>query len=74
MDLDNINDIEILRNIAKSFMVKMKQDANANDGTEYIFKRGYWYFIDQDGTGVTIFSENAKHACFLNYNEAHYFI
>jgi len=30
MDLDNINDIEILRNIAKSFMVKMKQDVNAN--------------------------------------------
>ena len=55
-------------------MVKMKQDVNANDGTEYIFKRGYWYFIDQDGTGVTIFSENAKHACFLNYNEAHHFI
>ena len=37
MDLDNITDIEALRNIAKSYMVQMKRDTEANDGTDYIF-------------------------------------
>ena len=42
MDLDNITDIELLRNIAKTYMVQMKQDINSNDGTYYIFKKGYF--------------------------------
>ena len=42
MDLDNINDIELLRKIAKSYMIQMKQDTNANDGTDHIFKKGYY--------------------------------
>lgn len=29
MDLDNINDIELLKDIAKSYMIQMKQDTNA---------------------------------------------
>ena len=45
MDLDNITDIELLRSIAKSYMIQMKKDTNANDGTDYIFKEGYWYFF-----------------------------
>nr|WP_142411375.1 hypothetical protein [Clostridium sp. Marseille-P7770] len=74
MDLDNINDIEILRDIAKSCMVKIKQDISANDGTEYTFKKGYWYFVDQDETGLTVYIENGTHACFLDYDEADRFI
>ena len=70
MDLDNITDIELLRNIAKTYMVQMKQDINANDGTYYIFKKGYWYFLDQDETGITIYTEDSSHACFLDYDEA----
>lgn len=74
MDLDNINDIELLRNIAKSYMIQMKQDTNANDGTDYIFKKGYWYFLDQDETGITVYTEDSSHACFLDYDEADRFL
>lgn len=74
MDLDNINDIELLRNIAKSYMIQMKQDTNANDGTDYIFKKGYWYFLDQDETGITVYTEDGSHACFLEYDEADRFL
>lgn len=37
MDLDNMTNVEVLRNIAKSYMVQMKRDTDANDGTDYIF-------------------------------------
>ena len=42
MDLDNINDIEVLRDLAKKNRVKMKKDAYANDGTNYLFKENHW--------------------------------
>lgn len=74
MDLDNITDVELLRNIVKSYMVQMKQDTNANDGTDYVFKKGYWYFIDQDETGITVYTEDSSHACFLGYDEADRFL
>lgn len=45
MDLDNINDIELLKDIAKSYMIQMKQDTNANDGTDYIFKKDIGIFL-----------------------------
>lgn len=74
MDLDNINDIELLKDIAKSYMIQMKQDTNANDGTYYIFKKGYWYFFDQYETGITVYTEDSSHACFLEYDEADRFL
>ena len=74
MDLDNMTDIEVLRNIAKSYMVQMKRDTEANDGTDYIFKKGYWYFLDQDETGITVYIEDSFHACFLGYDEADIFL
>lgn len=45
MDLDNINDIELLKDIAKSYMIQMKQDTNVNDGTDYIFKKRILVFF-----------------------------
>ena len=74
MDLDNITDIEVLRNIAKSYMVQMKRDTEANDGTDYIFKKGCWYFLNQDETGITVYIEGSSHACFLDYDEADNFL
>lgn len=74
MDLDNINDIEVLRDILKRYMIKMKRDTNANDGSEFTFKKGYWYFIDQDNTGLTVYTEGGSHACFFNYDVANRFI
>lgn len=39
MDLDDITDIEILRNLVKRNMVQMKKDSYATDGTDFIFKK-----------------------------------
>ena len=38
MDLDNINDIEVLRNVAKEARTKMKEDADSDYGV-YTFKK-----------------------------------
>lgn len=40
MDLDNINDVELLRNLVKRNMIQMKKDCCATDGTDFTFKKG----------------------------------
>ena len=45
MDLDNITDIEILRNELKKHMTQMKQDKYSNDGEKYLFRKGFWYVL-----------------------------
>lgn len=65
MDLDNITDIEVLKSALKKYMVQMKKDAHSNDGTDYFFKEGLWYYVTQDETGVTIYSDNMEHDCIL---------
>lgn len=64
MDLDNINDIEILRKIAKEGRTKLKCDIDEN------FRKGFWYLIEQDFFGVVIFSDDYKHEKFFTYEEA----
>ena len=59
MDLDNVQDIEILRAICKKYMVKMKKDYVYNDSFEdfeYTFKKGFWYPFDQNEYGVELHS------------------
>ena len=56
MDLDNITDIEVLKSALKKYMVQMKKDAHSNDGTDYLFKEGLWYYVTQDETGVIIWN------------------
>ena len=69
MDLDNINDIEVLREIAKESRTKMKEDADSDcDG--YTFKKGYWYYCEQDKYYVTIYSDDYKHTRMFTYKEA----
>lgn len=69
MDLDNINDIEVLREIAKRVRVKVKEDIDAYEN-EYTFKKGFWYIVDQDEYYVRIYSEDYTHEANLDYEEA----
>lgn len=69
MDLDNISDIEILREAAKCNRVKMKKDCYSTDGQTYIFKKNMWYHIDQDETGVSLMSDDGEYWCDLPYEE-----
>ena len=41
MNLDNITDIEILRNTLKKHMVKVKKNCCSEDGTMYMFKQNH---------------------------------
>lgn len=74
MDLDNIDDIELLRQLAKANRVKMKKDSYATDGTDFIFKEGLWYIVEQDQYGITVYSEDMESMMFLNYDEADRFL
>lgn len=74
MDLDNINDIDVLRNLVKRNMVQIKKDLKATDGTDYVFKQGLWYFVDQDEDTITIYTEDCSSAAFLMYDEADRFL
>ena len=64
MDLDNINDIEVLRKIAKKGRVKLKYDIDE------IFRKGFWYLVEQDYFGVTIFSDDHQYGKTFTYEEA----
>ena len=67
MDLDNINDIEVLRKTAKSGRVQLKKDVIEGD---YTFKKNFWYRIEQDEHGVYIFSEDYSYEASFTYEEA----
>lgn len=74
MDLDNITDVEFLKNELKKYMIQMKKDAHANDGTNYLFRKGFWYYFEQDEVYVTIYSDDREHECFFSYEEAERFL
>lgn len=69
MDLDNINDVETLREAAKEFRVKIKEDVKC-DLNAYTFKKGYWYAVEQDQHYVTIYSDDYKYVKIFTYKEA----
>ena len=73
MDLDNINDIEVLRKVAKYGRAQLKKDVDSVNG-DYTFKEGFWYFVEQDEYGVTIFSDNYYHEVTFTYEEASKFL
>lgn len=70
MDIDNIMDIEVLREAAKYGRAKMKKDCYSTDGHEFIFKKDMWYHVNQDEFGVTITSNDGDSWCDLTYEEA----
>ncbi len=73
MDLDNINDIEVLRKAAKRYRVQLDKDVNADEGN-YTFKKGYWYIVDQDENNVFILSEDFVHVKAFTYMEAYQYL
>ena len=64
MDLDNINNIEVLRKIAKNGRAQLKYDIDE------IFRKGFWYLVEQDYFGVTIFSDDYQYEKTFTYEEA----
>lgn len=64
MDLDNINDIEILRELAKRGRVQLAKSVDDN------FKEGLWYLMAQDENGVYLFSEDYTYCLELSYKTA----
>ncbi len=67
MDLDNITDIETLRNICKRNMVCLSKTIET---PMYTFKKGEWYFYIQEGNGVHLYFNNTTPELFLTYEEA----
>ena len=52
----------------------MKRDSYATDGTDFTFKEGLWYIVEQDQYGITVYSEDMESMMFLNYDEADRFL
>ena len=73
MDLDNINDIEVLRKVAKECRVQIKKDVK-DDLDVYTFKKGYWYYVEQDQYYVTIYSEDYDYTRMFTYKEANEYL
>ena len=70
MNLDNITDIEILKNTLKKHMVKIKKNCCSEDGTMYIFKANHWYNVKQDEDCITIYSDDGESYCIFTYSNA----
>ena len=62
MKIDEITDIEQLRELAKTCRAKVLKDCKATDGSDFIFKAGEWYMVEQDEEGVTLYSEDENEA------------
>ena len=73
MDLDNINDIEVLREAAKNVRVKVKEDIDAYMGN-YTFKKDFWYIVEQDEYYVRLYSDDYYHKVDLTYKEANEYL
>lgn len=70
MDIDNITDIEVLRKAAKACRTQPKKDFSADDDIEYVFRKGFWYFVEQDHLGITIYSDDYRHHACIDYEDA----
>lgn len=73
MDLDNINDIEELREIAKRDRAHLLEDVVSDRGN-YTFKKGWWYLVDQDDYYVYIHSEDYTYTKSFTYKEANRYL
>ena len=72
MNIDNINDIETLRNLLKSQMVQLKEDINT---PTRIYHAGEWFFfIQDDDGGIFIHDNNPNIGLWLTYDEAEEYI
>lgn len=74
MNIDNITDIEVLRNLAKSFMVCAAKDFSADFGEDFMFKKGEYYPCEQDQNYIHVFSDDYMCSALLTYDEANDFL
>lgn len=67
MNLDNINDIETLKNLLKKYMVKVKKDFKADfcvvghsllNGNDFVFKKDHYYDITQGEFSISVHAGN----------------
>lgn len=72
MDLNNINDIEVLREAAKAGRVQLKKniDILSKAGNKYTFKKDYWYLMEQEEFYIHIFTDDFTAEEYLTYEEA----
>ena len=73
MDLDNINDIEVLRRAAKDCRVQLKEDVMDDNGV-YTFKKSHWYIVNHDEHYVTIYSDDYNYTRLFTYEEANKYL
>lgn len=71
MNLDKINDIEILRNLLKKTMVRLKEDIETPNK---IYHKGEWYFYTQDDDGVFLYWDDPTLGLLFSYDEADKYI
>lgn len=67
MNIDSITDIEELRQLLKTQMVKIKRPIKTPTCTH---EPGEWFFIIQDNDEVFLYEKNPMLGIMLDYNEA----
>ena len=67
MDLDKIEDIEVLKEYVKKFMVRMKESVYT---PKYKFCKGEYYFFEQDDECIYLYLEDGSVGLILTYDEA----
>lgn len=71
MDINNINDIETLRNLLKTQMVQLKEDVYTPTRVYYA---GEWFFFTQDDDEVFIYDNDSSIGLCFTYDEAAQYI
>lgn len=66
MDIDKINDIDLLKDLLKKHMVRMKKTIET---PTHIYKKDEYYFFYQDDNGVFIYSDTPTVGLNLSYDE-----
>lgn len=71
MDIDNIKDINVLRDLLKSDMVQLTEAIETPTRT---YNKGEWFFCVQDEDGVWIYDKSDGVGLQLTYDEAYEYI
>jgi hypothetical protein len=67
MDIDKINDIDLLKDLLKKNMVRLKKTIET---PTHIYKKDEYYFLIQDDYGVFIYLDTPTVGLSLSYDEA----
>lgn len=67
MDIDNIKDINALRDLLKSHMIQLTETIETPTRT---YNKGEWFFYSQDEDGVWLYDKSYVVGLQLTYDEA----